>query len=180
LGNWGPQETALPALLKLLADPDADVRSRAAAVLGNWGQQETALPALLKLLVDPDADVRFRAAAVLGNWGQKETALLTLVELLVNSDAEVRSRAAGVLGNWGQKEPAVTEVVLKKLAEKADSAVVALLQQSGPPAPKHVSGEVRATLAALLQPQNNDSSEVKELRGILHGWVWRTLATTAS
>jgi HEAT repeat protein len=33
LGNWGQKETTLPALLKLLADQDVNVRYRAAAVL---------------------------------------------------------------------------------------------------------------------------------------------------
>jgi hypothetical protein len=74
----------------------------------------------------------------------------------------------------------VTELVLKELAGKADPAVVALLQQSDPAANKNVGTGARATLAALLQPQHHDSPEVKELRAILHGWVWRALATTAS
>jgi hypothetical protein len=87
---------------------------------------------------------------------------------------------AGQPASLPRQESLVTEIVLKKLAGEADPDVVALLQQSGPAADKHVSDEARATLAGLLQPQNNDSPEVKELRGILHGWVWRTLATTAS
>lgn len=180
LGNLGQQETALPALVKLLETPDAFVRYQTAEVLAKWGQKETALPALVSLLADTDATVPSFAAAMLRKWGPLRTALPTLLKLLAAPDAEVRSRASGVLGDWGQKEPAVSEVVLKKLAGKADPAILAVLQQTGPAANKQVSDEARATLAALLQPQTNDSPEVKELRGILHGWVWRSLATTAS
>ena len=59
---------ALPALVKLLADPDANVRYLAVVVLGNWGRKEAALPALVNLLADPDAAVRCRAAQGLGDW----------------------------------------------------------------------------------------------------------------
>jgi HEAT repeat protein len=180
LGKWGQKETALPALAKLLADPHANARCRAAEVLGKWGQKEMALPALLKLLAHPELHLRDRAAAGLRGWGPLETALPALLKLLAHPDADVRSRAASVLGTWGQKEPAVTELVLKELAGKADPTVVALLQQTGPAVNKHVSDQARVTLAALLQPQTNDLPEVKQLRAILHGWTWRTLATTAS
>src|ERR1035441_1611006 len=73
-------------------------------------------------------------------------------------------RAAEALGTWGLKEPVVKEVVLKELSGKADPAIVALLQQSGPAANKHLSDDARAALATLLQPQNNDAPEVKQLQ----------------
>jgi HEAT repeat protein len=180
LGKWGQKEMALPALVNLLADPDNYVRLYAAQMLGNWGHQETALPALVNLLASRDANVPTWSADVLGNWGFQETALPALLKLLADRDINVRYRVAAVLGRWGQQEAAVTEVVLKELAGKVDPAVVAQLQQSGPVTSRYLSGEARATLAALLQPQNNDSLEVKQLRAILHGWVWQTLATTAS
>lgn len=156
------------------------MRSQAATALGNWGQKEMALPALVKLLEAPNANMRFRAAEVLGNWGVQEKALPVLVKLLAGPEINLRYRAAEALGTWGLKEPVVKEVVLKELSGKADPAIVALLQQSGPAANKHLSDDARAALATLLQPQNNDAPEVKQLRAILHGWVWRTLATTAS
>jgi HEAT repeat protein len=180
LSKWGPQAKALPILVKLLADPVAYVSCQAAATLGSWDQKETTVPALVKLLEAPNANMRYRAAELLGKWGLQEKALPVVIKLLVPPDNSLRYRAAELLGKWGLQESAVTAFVLKQLAGKADPAVVTLLHQSGPATGKRVSGEARATLAALLHPQNNDSTEVKQLRGILHGWVWRTLATTAS
>jgi HEAT repeat protein len=54
---------ANPELIKLIADPDADVRSRAADALGKVGMgQPAAVEGLLTLIADPDADVRRIAA----------------------------------------------------------------------------------------------------------------------
>lgn len=115
---------------------------------------------MVKLLADPVAYVSCQAAATLGNWDQKETAVPALVKLLEAPNANMRYRAAELLGKWGLQESAVTAFVLKQLAGKADPAVMTLLHQSGPATGKRVSGEARANLAALLHPQNNDSTEV--------------------
>jgi HEAT repeat protein len=111
-----PDDAFRSALVKLLEDPDTDVRRRAAMALFNGGQEETALRALVKLLGDPDAQLRSMVVWMLSDWGQKETALPTLVKLLAEPDAWVRYRAADSLGEWGRQQTALP-ALLKLLAD---------------------------------------------------------------
>jgi HEAT repeat protein len=96
-------KTALPQLVPLLKDSDANVRSSAAYALGSMGAEaKTALPQLVPLLKDSDANVRSNAASALGSIGaEAKTALPQLVPLLKDSDANVRSSAASALGRIG-------------------------------------------------------------------------------
>ena len=99
LQNSSEAKTAVPQLIPLLKDSDADVRSSAADALGNIGAEaKTAVPQLIPLLKDSDAGVRINAACALWNMGaEAKTAVPQLILLLKDSDADVRSNAAGVL-----------------------------------------------------------------------------------
>jgi len=63
LGGWGHQSEALPALLGLLEDEDADVRLSAAEVFKGWGGGHGAAETLLGALGEdvPEEVVRFLA-----------------------------------------------------------------------------------------------------------------------
>ena len=181
LGKWERQATAVPALVKLLEDSLAEIRLQAAEVLGNWGDQATAVPVLVKLLEAPQAYIRSQTVEVLGKWGHQATVLSALVKVLEDPQAGIRSRAAGVLGKWGYNEPGLMGFVLTKLTGKAEPAILSLCQRTSSRSSNHggQGNEVRTDLAKLLQAQSGDSLLVEQLRGILHGWAWRTLATTA-
>jgi HEAT repeat protein len=64
LGMAGPKaEPAIPHLMPLLKDPNADVRRLAAFALGEIGPPASkALPELRAMMRDPDRDVIFQAA----------------------------------------------------------------------------------------------------------------------
>lgn len=114
LGQMADADTAIPALIKALDDPDADVPKRAAAVIGEFGPSaETAVPALTKALQHREKYVRVRAADALGLIGPKATqASASLTNALRDRDGEVRIAAA--LALWrvtGEQELAVAALV---------------------------------------------------------------------
>ena len=80
-----------PALAKLLADPEPDVRSAAAFSLGKIGDLEIET---LRVTAQTDADtrVRVRAIVALGKGRQKQV-VDWLIEFLGHADPEVRQAA---------------------------------------------------------------------------------------
>ncbi len=90
---------AIPALVHLLEDQEAELRRRAA---GSLGQMKTgakpAVPQLEKRLEDSDPLVRFSAArSVWQITGQAEKALPVFVETLKSSDRSLRMQAFRIL-----------------------------------------------------------------------------------
>ena len=124
LGDCGP--TAVPALEKALADPDAAVRYYAAAALGRLGPEaKAAVPALIKLLADADANVRWRAARALGDIGpEAKSAVPALVKALADPDADVRYCAAWALGDIGPAAKAAVPALKKVLENKDEDKAV--------------------------------------------------------
>jgi HEAT repeat protein len=83
---------AVPALVKALADTDAEVREHAADALGHLGEEAApAVDALADLAADPEASVRLSAVAALGQLG--ETAQPALQRLTGSSDPTVAAVA---------------------------------------------------------------------------------------
>lgn len=78
----------VPALIRALADSDAEVREHAADALGHLGtpDADAATPALLGLAADPEPAVRVAAVAALGQLG--EVADAALAELASGSGTE--------------------------------------------------------------------------------------------
>jgi len=72
LGKIG-SDAAIPALLKLLEDPDAEIRQASAIALGKLGN-EALIPVLIRLLEDSNAHVRESAVDALGNVAQYRVA----------------------------------------------------------------------------------------------------------
>ena len=72
LGEIGPEEGVVPALIQALQDEDADVRQATARALGEIGPEEKeAVPALIQALEDEVWYVRWTAAQTLGKIGRK-------------------------------------------------------------------------------------------------------------
>jgi cyclophilin family peptidyl-prolyl cis-trans isomerase/HEAT repeat protein len=97
------QRTAAPApqpdLLKLLVDPEARIRRRAAIAVGRVGLTEGVEP-LESTLKDADPDVRQMAAFALGLIADKR-AVPALTAALQDEQPRVRGRAAEALGLIG-------------------------------------------------------------------------------
>ncbi|HSL22115.1 MAG TPA: HEAT repeat domain-containing protein [Vicinamibacterales bacterium] len=93
-----------PDLVPLLADPEVEIRRRAALAVGRVGLVEGAQP-LVPLLKDPDPDVRQMAAFALGLIGDR-SASAPLQETLSDSSLVVRGRAAEAIGLIGDPSAA--------------------------------------------------------------------------
>lgn len=91
------REQSLPALLKMLQAPQAEIREMAAWTLGTI-KNRAALPALMELIQDTDLEVRENVVWALGAIADK-TALEGLLLALHDAHPRVREQAAWGLGN---------------------------------------------------------------------------------
>jgi len=98
-------------LIRLMGDPEARTRRRAALAAGRVGLPE-ALEPLSMLLADPDVEVRQMAAFALGLIGHP-TSRPVLQAALKDADPIVQGRAAEALGMIGDRSdaPLVSEMV---------------------------------------------------------------------
>jgi HEAT repeat protein len=98
---------AVPFLLNVLKDRDAEQRQTAAQALGKIGRAE-AVPALLESLGDEDPRVRRQAVWALGAIGEQTDAVrLPLVMRLFDPDEHVRESAALALAKTGGSKAAL-------------------------------------------------------------------------
>ncbi|WP_414574315.1 HEAT repeat domain-containing protein, partial [Nostoc sp. CCY 9925] len=109
-------------LIKLIEDPESDVRSRAADALGKIGS-EAAIPGLIKLIEDPKYSVRSSAADALGKIGS-EAAIPGLIKLIEHPEYSVRSSAADALGKIGKKTSSLATSLAQWIQEQQDSKYV--------------------------------------------------------
>ena len=93
-----------PDLVALLADPEPQLRRRAALALGRIGLPEGVTP-LVSLLADPEVEVRQMSAFALGLLGD-ETATPALLGALDDPEPVVQGRAAEALGRIGAADAA--------------------------------------------------------------------------
>ena len=91
-------------LIRLLGDPEARVRRRAALSLGRVGLPAAVEP-LMKLLADEEPDVRQMSAFALGLIGNPD-ARSALLAALRDADPRVQGRAAEALGILGDRADA--------------------------------------------------------------------------
>jgi HEAT repeat protein len=102
LGKIAPAKAdqAVPALTKLLAEEDVDVRLAAIRALGHYGRAaRESTPRLVALLRAPDAETRLaalRAVSAIGTDAASAAAPV-LWELVADPDARVRQRAVDLL-----------------------------------------------------------------------------------
>ena len=100
-------DNAVPFLLRVLKDPDADQRQTAAQALGKIGRVD-AVPALLESVRDPDPRVRRQSAWALGAIGEEADAVrLPLIMLLFDQDEGARESAALALAKTGGSKAAL-------------------------------------------------------------------------
>ena len=119
----GNGRLAIPPLIVVLGDEDAQVRSKAAKALGYIGTDALksgslddmvrgAMTSLLGSLKDPEPSVRVAAANALASIISSEksaglidhkAALITFTESLSDRDAAVRYAALGPLGFWSHR-----------------------------------------------------------------------------
>jgi len=92
-----------PDLVKLVTDPDARLRRRAALAIGRVGLTE-GIPTLTALLKDPDADVRQVSAFALGLVGDGTPAPALIEVLKTDASPIVRGVAAEALGLIGPEK----------------------------------------------------------------------------
>jgi hypothetical protein len=88
LGVFGPAaQSAIPALVRGLADRNPSVRASTAVALGNiHSKPEVAVPALVKCLSDPDFEVRGYAALGLKPFGVDARQAVPALVLLLHGD----------------------------------------------------------------------------------------------
>jgi hypothetical protein len=120
----GPEgKMAMPVLVELLKDKDANVRLAAIDTLRQVSPDPaTAISVLVELLRDQSTIVRIEAAKTLGHMGPEAvSAVPALVELV--RDRATSFRAAGVIRNAGPEMKAAAQPKLMELLRHGDSAV---------------------------------------------------------
>lgn len=135
LGKMGPVdvEDSVPALAKLLFDPDLDVRLVASTVLEHYGSAaRAAVPALSRASGTGDAEARIAALRALDAVGPAaEAAVPAVTRALRHPDVRVRRTAAEVLGRFGpaarSAEPALRRTLSDDDADVRRAASDALL-----------------------------------------------------
>ena len=118
-------------LMRLIHDPDPDVRRTAALSLGKIGRPEAA-PSLIAQLSDKDSLVRQYCAWALGNLGEEivEFAGPALVNRLSDAEADVRAAAALALGRLGASER-IVRLILDIAQHGQSGARLAAIQALG-------------------------------------------------
>ena len=120
----------IPVLLRLLeTDPEAEVRSAAAAALGHHAAPAT-VPALVRAVSDPSEDVRFDVATALGSfyWIEKNedhhkgAAAAALLRLMDDEDEDVRDWATFGI-HQGRHDTPETRARLWQALDDPNSAV---------------------------------------------------------
>ena len=147
------EDAALPSapIVRLLSDPDADVRHNAAHLAGRL-HDRSAIGALAKLVGDPDADVRQAAVQAIGELGDP-SAGVAVEPALSDADADVRQQAINAIEEL--KAP-MAEATLLRLMRDRDADV---RQQAA-----HLAGDRSVvgaipTLRRMLEDPNADVRE---------------------
>ena len=122
MGAVAPDK-AVPALAKLLSDPDLDVRMATATTLGHYGPAaKAAVPALIVDVSRGDAEVRVAAIGLEAMGKEALPAVKFLSDSLNNSDKRVRQASAEVLGKLGEGA-AQAEAPLRRVLNDEDPEV---------------------------------------------------------
>jgi cyclophilin family peptidyl-prolyl cis-trans isomerase/HEAT repeat protein len=121
-----PAPVVMPDLTRLVGDPVARIRRRAALAIGRTGLAEGVAP-LQTALSDSDPEVREMAAFALGLLLDK-AGVAPLTKALQDPDARVRGRAAEALGLIAENPPApLLPRVTRAEQEAAAAAIAAML-----------------------------------------------------
>jgi hypothetical protein len=96
--NTPVADDAIPSLVKLLEQPDAEVRSRALLTMCYLSPHATTLvPVIVPLLDDQDENVRWHAANALGCFGpEARLALPSLLRIIEAETSQISAFVAGI------------------------------------------------------------------------------------
>ena len=174
LGNIGqPATAAIPALERLLDDPDPAVGANAAAALWKIDRHPKAVPALIAMLSRPLTSGPYNAAVALGEIGpDARAAVPALVGAFSHHSRDVHRSAARALGQIG---PVCIPALLPALnapSPRVRQNALEALRWLGPPAvPALIDAlinddpQVRITAARILGdlgPAAKEASEALE------------------
>ncbi|MEX2169346.1 MAG: HEAT repeat domain-containing protein [Pirellulales bacterium] len=117
--------TVVPALQKLLADNDPQVRWRSARALGDYESQAQGAAGILRgLLLDKDPIVQYHAAVALGRVGDTSDATIqSLVGAVTSPDGRVARAAISAIRSL-EPDPKYVVAALKQVLTSDDDAVV--------------------------------------------------------
>ena len=117
---------AIPALVRSLSHPNAEVRRNSAEALGKMnGAAVGARPSLEKAARDEDGGVRSQAIRALGAIGAPTpTSTQAVLAGLQDLDPQVRAAAIESVGQWGEASAAVVSTVLLLLDDANDQVKV--------------------------------------------------------
>lgn len=122
LDDYGSDPQVLDTLVRLLSDPEPEVRDSAAWSLGNIGYEAgSTVPHLLDMLRNSTGRLRERAAIALGNIGVPgNPAIPDLIEMLDHPDPEVQDTAAYSLGRVGEGSERAARALADALEAPSD------------------------------------------------------------
>jgi HEAT repeat protein len=134
---------AIPSLLRILKDPDKEIREKALWVFEVIGPRaRVAIPSIRKALNDPSSRVRLSAARALYQVDPRNQATIpALIKCLKDRDSWTRCGAATALGSIGSKAaPAVAALTEALQEEDSDirRAVASALGWIGPKAKQSI------------------------------------------
>ena len=149
--------SAVPALVRVLADPDLFVRWAAVRALGKMGPDELTkiVPGLVQSLGDVDLDVRLAAAHTLGQFGPAaHDAIPALAKAAGTGDTDMRLAALQALegiGSDAQSSLATVAASLQDPDPRIRQETARLMGKLGPAAM-----EQKDALRTVLADQNAD------------------------
>lgn len=153
---------AIPGLVELLKDPQAEIRQRAVLALGQIGTEaRAALPALIAALSDRDDVVRVGAAQIMQTLGtQASEATPALIANLQAHHPEVRATAAAALGHIEAGAKESRWPLVECLLDPAESVRYAAALSLGRIDPHYTAA------APALRAAMNDSEPMVQLGAI--------------
>src|SRR5262249_22663559 len=136
--RWRPDRICLPALRRILADDNKDMRIRVISLIAGMGSDaRSAFPDLVQQLQDPDDNVRHWAIQALGAIRpDPKDVVPVLLDALSDGSVAVRESAAYALGSFPlHAKPGFAALVnlMNEQAAKGDlSSAVNVLSKMGP------------------------------------------------
>jgi HEAT repeat protein len=135
---------SVPRLVRLLHDPNEEVRNFACVMLGDIGNREAVVP-LIRVLSDQDANVSHSAAEALGKIGDR-SALFPLIELL-KGDFWIQYSAITAIGTMRDYR-AVPHLLQLLDNDMLAGVVISALGQIGDPRALHPLARILPVLDA--------------------------------